>query len=97
MRVGNLFTAQLSEDGEKWQNIRGDEPGGADINRNPDEQERLYHIGCDITCISKFSDISLHPWGEVFEAGKKYMISTFLKARKGSLDITLKPGPWIEP
>ena len=41
--------------------------------------------------IPNFWDAGLQPVGEVFEAGKKYTISAFLKARKGTLDITFKP------
>jgi len=43
------------------------------------------------------SDVGLVPRGVDFEAGKKYTISAFLKARKGSLDITFKPQLGIEP
>jgi serine/threonine protein kinase/tetratricopeptide (TPR) repeat protein/WD40 repeat protein len=43
------------------------------------------------------SDIGLVPRGVDFEAGKKYTISAFLKARKGSLDITFKPQLGIKP
>jgi serine/threonine protein kinase/WD40 repeat protein len=43
------------------------------------------------------SNVGLNPLGEVFEAGKKYTISAFLKTRKGNLDITFKPELGIEP
>jgi hypothetical protein len=36
-------------------------------------------------------DTGLLPVGVGFEVGKKYTISAFLKARKGTLDITFKP------
>jgi serine/threonine protein kinase/tetratricopeptide (TPR) repeat protein/Tol biopolymer transport system component len=47
--------------------------------------------------ITNTSDAGIHPVGEVFEAGKKYTISAFLKARKGNLDITFKPELGIKP
>ncbi len=43
-------------------------------------------------------DAFLRPVGVAFEAGKKYTVSAFLKARKGTLDITFKAelgeDPW---
>jgi hypothetical protein len=44
------------------------------------------------------SDAGLLPFGNfVFEAGKKYTVSAFLKARKGTLDITFKPQHDVRP
>ncbi|UCG56908.1 MAG: tetratricopeptide repeat protein, partial [Phycisphaerales bacterium] len=48
--------------------------------------------------IANVSDAGLKPTGAVFQAGKKYTISAFLKARQGTLNITFKPelgeDPW---
>jgi hypothetical protein len=50
------------------------------------------------TAAENFWDAGLQPQGEVFEAGKKYTISAFLKSKEGTLDINFKPelgeDPW---
>ncbi|MFH1719871.1 MAG: carbohydrate binding domain-containing protein, partial [Planctomycetota bacterium] len=47
---------------------------------------------------ANFWDAGLQPVGEVFEAGKQYTVSAFLKAKSGTLDINFKPelaeSPW---
>ena len=47
---------------------------------------------------ANFWEAGLQPEGEVFEAGKKYTISAFLKSKQGTLEINFKPelaeDPW---
>ena len=42
-------------------------------------------------------DVGLQPQGEVFESGKKYTVSAFLKAKQGALDINMKPELAADP
>ncbi|MHC4679950.1 MAG: protein kinase domain-containing protein, partial [Planctomycetota bacterium] len=47
---------------------------------------------------ANYWDIGLRHRGHIFEAGKKYTLSLFLKSKKGKLKINIKPGmaaaPW---
>ncbi len=47
---------------------------------------------------ANFWEVGLQPVGEVFEKGKQYTISAFLKAKSGTMDINFKPelgaSPW---
>jgi len=46
---------------------------------------------------ANFWDAGLQPVGEVFEKGKQYTISAFLKAKSGTLDINFKPELGADP
>jgi hypothetical protein len=47
--------------------------------------------------IANFWEAGLQPVGELFEAGKKYTISAFLKAKQGTLDVNFKPELGADP
>jgi hypothetical protein len=47
--------------------------------------------------IANFWEAGLQPVGEVFEAGNRYTISAFLKAKEGTLDINFKPELGADP
>ena len=70
---------------------------GAAVPEGPAEGKFCLYVDV-IPGMANASNVGLTPLGVDFEAGKKYTISAFLKARKGSLDITFKPQlgrkPW---
>jgi len=104
--VVNILTNGGFEDGvlEPW-GIYGDnatsevvdELVDAAISEDPIEGEYCLHIV--VTAPGEnFWDIGLNQAGQIFENGKKYTLSAFLKCKEGTLDINFKPeiaqDPW---
>jgi len=70
---------------------------GAAVPEDPIEGSSCLHL--NVTGVgANFWDVGLQHQGHVFEAGKKYTLSVFMKAKEGTLDINLKPelaaDPW---
>ncbi len=70
---------------------------GAAIPEGPAEGEYCLHL--DVTALGANNyDVGLKQTGHVFEQGKYYTLSAFLKCSQGTLDIRLKPerdaSPW---
>ena len=70
---------------------------GAAVPESPLEGKFCLYV--DVAAgMANASEAGVLPYGDfVFEAGKKYTISAFLKARKGTLDITFKPQHDVRP
>jgi regulation of enolase protein 1 (concanavalin A-like superfamily) len=47
--------------------------------------------------VANFWEAGLQPSGEVFQAGKKYTISAFMKSKSGSLEVNMKPELGADP
>jgi len=104
--VENLLVNGGFEDGvmEPWTTYGGattevvQELVGAAVSEDPIEGNYCLHI--DITALGEFFySIGLqHRGHDIFEEGKKYTLSAFLKCSSGTLDINFKPehdgDPW---
>jgi hypothetical protein len=69
---------------------------GAAIPEDPIEGSSCLHITVS-DAGANFWDAGLQNAGYVFEAGKKYTLSVFLKSKSGTLDINLKPERGADP
>jgi hypothetical protein len=73
---------------------------GAAVPEAPVEGDSCLHVVVPAAG-TNFWDISLNQAGLVFEAGKKYTLSAFLKCDEGTLRINFKPelaqDPWTAP
>jgi len=105
--TGNFLVNGGFEDGDRrpWETLGQmdlevvTELHGATVPEKPVEGQ--YCLYADVAhAAAYFYSAAICPVGAVFEAGKKYTISAFLKARKGKLDVCLKPErntpPWPE-
>jgi hypothetical protein len=94
----NLLVNGGFEDGvlEPW-SIYGDATGevvtelvGAAVPEDP--AEGTYCLYVDVAAgAADIWNAGLQPQGEVFQGGKKYTVSAFLKAKQGTLEINMKP------
>jgi len=104
--IENLLTNGGFEDGviEPWgiygENVTAevvDELVDAAIKEDPIEGQYCLHIVVTEPG-ENFWDIGLNQAGQIFENGKKYTLSAFLKCKEGTLDINFKPelvgDPW---
>jgi len=70
---------------------------GAAVPEAPIEGDSCLHITVNSAGANDW-DYGLNQGGHVFEAGKKYTVSAFLKCKEGTLDIRIKPergeDPW---
>jgi hypothetical protein len=73
---------------------------GAAVDEDPIEGNFCLHIVVPAAG-ANFWEIGLNQTGLVFEAGKTYTLSVFLKSKEGALDINFKPelaqDPWTAP
>ncbi len=69
---------------------------GAAIPEDPIEGRYCLHVVVPAAG-ANFWDAGLQPSGEVFAKGKKYTVSAFLKSKKGTLQINMKPELAINP
>ncbi|MBW7992405.1 MAG: hypothetical protein FVQ84_20650 [Planctomycetes bacterium] len=69
---------------------------GAAIPEDPIEGGSCLHVTV-ADAGANFWDAGLQNAGHVFEAGKKYTMSVFLKSKSGTLDINLKPERAADP
>ena len=101
----NLLANGDFEDGvvDPW-NIYGDasvevvsELVGAAVPAGPVEGDMCLHVTVN-SAGANFWDAGLQHAGHVFEAGKSYKLSAYLKAKEGTMDINFKPelgaSPW---
>ncbi|MHC4117055.1 MAG: carbohydrate binding domain-containing protein, partial [Planctomycetota bacterium] len=101
----NLLVNPGFEDGlvEPWNTYGGvatevvRELAGAVVPEDPIEGDFCVHVVVPAAG-ANFWDSGLQHTGHVFEAGKKYTLSAFLKCRRGTLQINFKPelgqDPW---
>ena len=70
---------------------------GAAVPETPIEGDSCLHMTVN-SAGANFWDYGLNQGGHVFEAGKKYTLSAFLKCKEGTMDINFKPelaaDPW---
>ena len=69
---------------------------GATVPEGPIEGDSCLHVVVP-TPGANFWDVGLSHAGHVFEAGKHYTLSVFLKCKEGTLDINLKPELGADP
>ena len=69
---------------------------GAAVPEDPIEGDFCLHVVVP-EAGANFWDAGLQPSGEVFEQGKKYTVSAFLKCNEGTLQINMKPELAIDP
>ena len=73
---------------------------GAAVDEDPIEGNYCLHVVVPAAG-ANFWEIGLNQTGLVFEAGKTYTLSVFLKSKEGTLDINFKPelaqDPWTAP
>jgi len=69
---------------------------GAAIPEDPIEGSSCLHVTV-ADAGANFWDAGLQNAGHVFEAGKKYTLSVFLKSKSGTLDINFKPERAADP
>ncbi|MHC4206428.1 MAG: PA14 domain-containing protein [Planctomycetota bacterium] len=103
--VENLLTNGGFEDGTmaSW-GIWGDQTGevidtlvDAAIPEDPIEGVYCLHVTTNTPGPENNWDYGINHGGHVFEAGKKYTLSVFLKCKEGTLDIRLKPERGADP
>ena len=70
--------------------------GGAAVPEAPIEGGSCLHIVVP-TAGANFWDAGLRHMGHVFEAGKQYTLSAYLKSKSGTLDINFKPEVDVSP
>jgi len=101
----NLLANGGFEDGvvEPWSVWNGDATGevvtelvGAAVPEAPIEGDYCLHVVVPTAGPDSWS-AGLQHTGHVFEAGKKYTLSAFLKCNQGTLDIRLKPERGADP
>ncbi|MDT8301806.1 MAG: carbohydrate binding domain-containing protein [Sedimentisphaerales bacterium] len=77
-----------------------DKLDGAVVDEDPIEGNYCLHIVVP-TAAANFWETGFNQGGLVFEAGKIYTLSVFLKSKEGTLDINFKPelaqDPWTAP
>jgi len=69
---------------------------GAAVPEAPIEGDSCLHITVNSAGANDY-DYGLNQGGHVFEAGKKYTVSAFLKCNQGTMDIRLKPERGADP
>jgi hypothetical protein len=101
----NLLTNGGFEDGvpdpwDYWGDVTAEvvqDLAGAAVPEDPIEGDSCLHITVNSAGANNW-DYAMIQRGRVFEAGKKYTFSAFLKSKQGPLDIRLKPerdaDPW---
>ena len=106
--VENLLINGGFEDGvaDPWGTYGGgtievvDKLDGAAVDEDPIEGNYCLHVVVDAAA-ANFWETGLNQGGLVFEAGKIYTLSVFLKSKEGTLDINFKPelaqDPWTAP
>jgi hypothetical protein len=70
---------------------------GAAVPEDPIEGDSCLHV--NVTDVgANFWDVGLQHGGHVLEAGKRYTLSIYMKAKEGTLDVNIKPelaaDPW---
>ncbi len=106
--VENILINGGFEDGEvtPWGTYGGattevvDKLVGAAVDEDPIEGNYCLHVTVPAAA-ANFWETGLNQGGLVFEAGKTYTLSVFLKCKEGTLDINFKPelaqDPWTAP
>ena len=106
--VENILVNGSFEDGvaDPWGTYGGattevvDKLSGAVVDEDPIEGNYCLHVTVPAAA-ANFWETGLNQGGLVFEAGKVYTLSVFLKSKEGTLDINFKPelaqDPWTAP
>ncbi len=106
--VENILINGGFEDGvaEPWGTYGGatmevvDRLDGAAVDEEPIEGNYCLHVTVSAAA-ANFWETGLNQGGLLFEAGKTYTLSVFLKCKEGTLDINFKPelaqDPWTAP
>ena len=94
--LGNLLTNGGFEDGvvDPW-SIYGDATMEV-VQESPIEGSSCLHVTVNSAGVN-FWDAGLQNAGHVFEAGKKYTLSAFLRTSQGTMDINFKPERAADP
>ena len=70
---------------------------GASVPEAPIEGNSALHLVVDASGVANFWDIGLQNAGHVFEQGKYYTLSTWLKSSSGELTVNIKPERGADP